>query len=346
MRFFSGSIATTAAVWLCALTALTAVAPEASAGVLQSVRDRGHLICGVSDRLPGLSAADASGRFSGLEIEFCGAVAAAVFGESKNVRFRPVGATDGSRALVSGNIDILLGGTTWTFSREAELGMRWAGTLYFEGQALLVPRNFGVQSALELSGASVCVQQDTGEEKAVAAYFEGRSMRYQLVLSEHWTDAVKSYIDGSCTLLTGDTALLAHERSRMAEPRDHLILPEPVTQEQTGPFVRQGDDPWLTLVRWTLMALIEAEQAGLSRETLMQGGNQRSVRVRRFLEQDGAIGASLGLAPNWTERVIAEVGNYGEMFSRTLGDGSRLKLARGANDLWLKGGLLAAPQLR
>ena len=318
----------------------------ADAGVLQTVRERGHVVCGVSDRLPGLSAVDRNGRWSGLEIEFCGALAAAVFGERDHVKFRAVSAAEGARALAGGEIDVLLGGTALTLSREADLGMRSAGVLFYDGQGLLVPRSFGVSSVLEVSGASICVQRGTAAEKAVAAFFEARQMRFQLVLGNEWTDTVKAYRDGTCTLLTGDLAALAHERTTMAKPSEHFILPELVAQEQTGPFVRQGDDPWLTVVHWTLLALIEAEQLGLSSAIVRDLPEVREPALRRFLGVDAGLGAALGLPPNWTERVIASVGNYGEMFNRTLGEQSRLNLPRGANNLWSGGGLMIAPQFR
>jgi general L-amino acid transport system substrate-binding protein len=322
------------------------MASVAAAGVLQSVRDRGHLVCGVSERMPGLSAVDKSGRWSGLEIEFCGAVAAAVFGTREKVKFRPVTAGEGPRALAAGDIDILLGGTVWTLSREADLGMRSAGVLFHDGQGLLVPRSFGVSSVLELSGASICVQKGTTAVTAVGAFFAARNMRFQVAAFDSWADAVKAYKEGTCTLLTGDLPSLADERSRMAAPAEHLLMPELVQHEPTGPFVRQGDDPWLTLVRWTLLALIEAEQADLTRASVSDSERLADPRVQRFLGKEAALGANLGLAPNWTERVVSEIGNYGEAFNRTLGEGSRLKLPRGANALWTNGGLMAAPQFR
>jgi general L-amino acid transport system substrate-binding protein len=336
------------AAFLFAALAIVYGVPAWAAGssTLQAVRERGHVVCGVSDRLPGLSAVDRSGHWSGLEVEFCGAVAAAVTGERKNVKFRAVSAAEGARALTGGDIDILLGGTAWTLSREADLGLRSAGVLFHDGQGLLVPKSFGVSSVLELSGASICVQEGTGAEKAVASFFEGRQMRFHLLLAEKWADTVKAYKDGSCTLLTGDLPSLAFERLQMAQPADQILLPDLIAEEEIGPFVRQGDDPWLTTVRWTLLALIEAEQIGLSSATLADLRNSSKPRIKRFLGKDAAVGSSLGLAPGWTERVIAEVGNYGEIFDRTLGEGSRLKLPRGANDLWTRGGLLTAPQFR
>ncbi len=322
------------------------IAGTAEAGVLQTVRERGHLVCGVSDRLPGLSAVDKSGRWSGAEIEFCGAVAAAVFGTRDKVKFRPVSAGEGARALTAGDVDILLAGTVWTLSREADLGMRSAGVLFHDGQGLLVPKSFGVSGVLELSGASICVQKGTTAATAVGAFFDARTLRFQLALFDTWADAVRAYKKGTCTLLTGDLPSLADERSRMTPPSEHLLLPELVTHEQTGPFVRQGDDPWLTLVHWTLLALIEAEQIDLTRSSLSEGDRATDPRVRRFLGKDATLGPNLGLAPNWTERIVAEVGNYGEIYNRTLGEGSRLGLPRGANALWTNGGLMAAPQFR
>ena len=319
---------------------------SAMAGVLQTVRERGHIVCGVSERMPGLSAVDKSGRWSGLEIDFCGAVSAAVFGTRDNVKFRPVTAGEGPRALAAGDIDILLGGTVWTLSREADLGLRSAGVLFHDGQGLMVPRSFGVSSVLELSGASICVQRGTAAAVAVAAFFDARKMRYQLALFDTWADAVKAYAEGTCTLLTGDLPSLADERSRLATPGDHLLMPELVAYEPTGPFVRHGDDPWLTVVTWTLLALIEAEQINLTQSAVAAGDISEGARVQRFLGKETALGGNLGLAPNWTERVVAEVGHYGEIYNRTLGEGSRLKLPRGANALWTNGGLMAAPQFR
>jgi general L-amino acid transport system substrate-binding protein len=335
-----------ALVYLAAVIALCAQAGAAGAGVLQTVRERGHVVCGVSDRLPGLSTVDRSGRWSGLEIEFCGALAAAVFGERDRVKFRPMSALEGARSLAEGDIDVLLGGTSWTLSREADLGIRFAGVLFYEGQGLLVPRSFGVSSVLELSGASVCVQEGTGAEKSLSSYFDTRRMRYQLVRGKEWADTVKAYKDGTCTLLTGDLPALAHERMGLAKPLDHILLPEIIAQEETGPFVRQGDDPWFTVVRWTLLALIEAEQLGVSSLSISKLPQTPDLRVRRFLGRDGALAASLGLQQDWTEKVIASVGNYGEVFNRTMGEGSRLKLPRGENQLWTEGGLMISPQFR
>ncbi len=332
-------------IWM-AVFVVSALPMSAEAGTIESIRSRGELVCGVSEKHEGLSAVDASGRWSGLEVEFCAALAAAVLGDRAKVKFKPVSDAEGPRVLAHGDVDVLLGGTAWTLSRESELGMRSAGVLFHDGQGLMVSRTFGVSSVLELSGASICVQRGTGADKAVAGYFNERQMRSQLAVSDKWEDAVKTYRDGHCTLLTGDVSVLGYERSRLPRPADHLILPELVTHVQTGPMVRQGDEAWFTLVRWTLLGLIEAEQLGLTSQTIKEPIESTDDRVRRFLGQEAALGAALGLPPDWTVRVIAEVGNYGEIFDRTLGERSRLKLSRGANNLWSKGGLMASPAFR
>jgi general L-amino acid transport system substrate-binding protein len=318
----------------------------ARAGTLEEVRARGHVVCGVAETRDGLSAVDANGLWSGLEVEFCGAVAAAVLGDRSNVKFRAVSASEGPRVLSSGDVDVLLGATAWTLSREVELGMRGAGVLFHDGQVLLVQRAFGVSSVLELSGASICVQKGTGAEQGVAAYFQRLQMPYQLVMSEKWDEVVKAYRDGQCTLLTSDLSILAVERSRMPKPADHIFLPEPMSQELLGPMVRQGDERWFNVVRWTLIALVEAEQLGLSSANVADSLTSGDERVRRFLGIEAALGPALGLAPDWTVKVIGQVGNYGEIFDRTLGEGSRLKLVRGANNVWSKGGLMTSPSFR
>lgn len=318
----------------------------AEAGILEAARERGQVVCGVSETRDGLSVVDGNGRWSGIEIEFCGALAAAVFGDRAKVKFRAVTTAEAPRALSSGDVDVLLAATAWTLSREAELGMRWAGVLFHDGQGLLIQRAFGVSSVFELSGASICVQKGTGAQEGVAEFFKRLQMPYQLVVAEKWDEVVKAYGDGQCTLLTSDLSILAFERSRMANPADHIFLPEPMSQELLGPMVRQGDENWFNIVRWTLLALIEAEQLGLSSDDVTDRLASTDDRVRRFLGQDAALGPGLGLAADWTVNVISQVGNYGEIFDRTLGEGSKLKLSRGANNLWNKGGLLTSPSFR
>lgn len=331
---------------LAAVSGVAASTTANAASVLDQVRERGHVQCGVAENRQGLSSVDRGGRWSGLEVEFCAAIAAAVLGDRNAVKYRPINATEGTRALSAGDIDVLLGATAWTLSREAELSMRAAGILFHDGQALMVQRAFGVSSVLELSGASICVQRGTGAEPAIIDYFKGRDMRTQLVVTDKWDDVVQSYAEGRCTLLTGDLSMLAQERADLARPQDHLLLPELVTQESIVPMVRQGDEAWYSVVRWTLLALIEAEELGLSSANVDESQSSTIGRVRRFLGLDAALGPALGLPPDWAMKIVAQVGNYGEIFDRTLGEKSRLKLTRGLNALWTNGGLLVSPAFR
>ncbi len=335
-------------VWVAALSCILALvaAANAHAGTLQNVQARGHIVCGVGERQGGLSATDADGRWTGLEVEFCAALAAAAIGDKSAAKFRAASKADGPRILKSGDVDVLLGALSWTLSREAELGMRAAGVLFHDGQALLVNRSFGVSSVLELSGASICVSNGTGATESISTYFSRRQMRYTLVESEKWDDQVKSYIAGSCTAMSGDLSMLALERSRMHSPLDHLLLPELLSIDLLGPMVRQGDEDWFTLVRWTLMALIHAEELGLTRANVDENLGTQSAPLRRFLGETAGLGAPLGLPDTWAYRIIKQVGNYGEIFDRTLGEGSSVKMARGRNDIWTRGGLMVAPAFR
>ncbi len=317
-----------------------------AASTLDVVRERGHVLCGVAENRIGLSAVNSSGRWHGLEVEFCGALAAGILGDRAAVKFRPISPSEGPRVLANNEVDVLLGGTAWTFSREADLPMRAAGVLFVDGQSLMVQRAFGVTSALELSGASICVHKITGAEQAIVDFFAAREMKFQLVVAEKWDELVKLYADGKCTLLTGDLSVLAIERANMSRPNDHIMLPELVTQELISPMVRQFDEQWFTVVRWTLLALIEAEELGLSSENIAERATRTADRVRRFIGADGALGASLGLSQDWAMQIVQQVGNYGEIYHKTLGDGSRLRLSRGLNNLASKGGLMVSPSFR
>ena len=238
----------------CAWRPLSSARPASSA-TLDDVRARGHLICGVGDGVAGFSHVDERGVWSGLDVDFCSAVAAAVFGRKDAVKFRPLSAANSFQALRGNEIDLLSRATTWTLSRDTELGLRYAGTIFHDGQGFLVRRGAAVASVLELSGASVCVLGGTSAEQGVVDYFRMRQMRYQLVVAERWVDLVKAYVAGTCTLLSSDVSVLALERSRLAKPGDHMLLPELITKQPSGPAVRQGDDQWFGIVKWTLMAL-------------------------------------------------------------------------------------------
>ncbi|MDX2308501.1 MAG: amino acid ABC transporter substrate-binding protein [Hyphomicrobium sp.] len=319
---------------------------EAASGTLEEVRKRGHVSCGVGDKLGGLSRLGPDGSWTGMEVEFCQAVAAAVLGDKSAVRFRPVNSSDRFVVLTSGDIDVLLRATGDTFSREADLGVRFAGVLLHDGQGFLVKRAVAVSSVLELSGASICVQSGTAGAIGIEDYFKARQMRFTLVERDKWDELIRAYNTDVCTLLTSDASLLAIERSQQPDPAAHILLPEVITHELLGPVVRQGDDPWFTIVRWTLMALIEAEELGLTRENIDTLRETGGYGIRRFLGVEASLGQSLGLAPDWTYQIVKQVGHYGEMFDRNLGANSPFKLARGLNDLWSRGGILLPAPFR
>jgi general L-amino acid transport system substrate-binding protein len=331
-----------------ALAVVIAAAPLSAhaSSVLETVRARGQLICGVNEHAPGFSVVNSRGQWNGLDVEFCSALAAAVLGDKNAVKFLSLTPADRFKSLKNDEIDVLLGETAWTMSRDTDLGARFAGVLYYDGQGFIAPRSHSIASVLELSGASICVLPGSSDESAVADFFGSRKMRYQLIKSERWEDLVKTYIAGGCTVLTGDISLLAYERSHMAESSEHVLLPEFINKEPLGPAVGTGDDGWFSIVRWTLMALVDAEELGISSSNVDTMKASELHEVRRFLGIEGDLGAPIGLGRDWAYQIIRQVGNYAEIFERTLGEGSQLKLERGLNSLWSKGGLMYAIPLR
>lgn len=321
--------------------------PEAAAqGTLAAVRARGSLQCGVSGDVPGFSVADSKGRWSGLFVEYCQAVAAAVLGSKEAVKIIPLAGSERFQALKSGSVDLLVPASAWTLTRDSELGALSAGTLFYDGQAFLVHRGDAVASVLELSGSSVCVLSGTSAEQGLVDFFRARQMKYQLVVSEKWPELVKSYDTGGCTLLTADLSLLAVERSRMDRPNDHLLLPELISKEPLGPMVREGDDGWFRIARWTLMALVAAEEQGVTGAGAEAARQSAVLETRRLLGSDQSQGPVLGLAADWAFQAIRQVGSYGEIYERNLGFKSPLRLERGFNALWNRGGLMYAGPFR
>lgn len=330
---------------MAALLALTSSGAFA-ASILETVRSRGHLVCGVSEGTPGFSQAYEKGVWSGLDVDFCAGLAAAVLGNRDAVKFVPLTATDRFRALKAGEVDVLARSTTWTLSRDTEFGIKFAGILFHDGHGFLVRRVNAVGSVLELSGASICSISGTQSEQAVADFFGGRAMRYQLVTSQRWDEVVRTYNGGGCTALTGEVTTLALERSRMLHPAEHILLPELISKEPYGPAVRGGDDQWFAIVRWTVMALVEAEELGLTSATIEGMRASQKQGVRRFLGLEANLGQGMGLARDWAYQVVRQVGGYGELFERNLGARSALRLERGLNNLWAKGGLMYAVPFR
>ena len=313
---------------------------------LDAIRARGYLLCGIGETQAGFSQVDGSGARSGLDMEFCTALASAVFGSKDAVKFWPLSANDRFKALQAGDVDVLSRGASWTLSRDTELGARFAGVLFYDGQGFMTRRGNAVASVLELSGASICTLPGAMGEQAVAEFFGAQRMRFQVLAKDNWDDLVKTYEAGSCTVLTGDMSLLAQTRSKLKVPADHMILPELITKEPLGPAVRQDDAQWFAVVRWTLMALIEAEELGLTRGNVDAQRAATAPGIRRFLGLEANLGQALGLPRDWAYQVVKNVGNYGEIFERTLGTNSDLKLARGLNNTWTKGGLMYSMPFR
>lgn len=334
-----------AAIGLGALLSMSG-AYGVDATTLETIRSRGHVLCGVGQDQPGFSQLDEEREHTGLDVEFCSALAAAIFGTVDAVKFWPLSGSEGFKSLQSGDVDVLASANAWTLSRDTELGAHFTGVAFYDGQGFLVRRGNAVNSVLELSGASVCAMPGAGGEQAIAEFFGERRMRYFLVAKENWEELVKSYTAGSCTVLTGDITALALVRSTLAKPDEHIILPELITKEPLGPAVRDDDEQWFGVVRWTLMALVAAEELGLSSDNVDAKRTSPLPRVRRFLGLEANLGAALGLPRDWGYQIVKNVGNYGEIFSRTVGAESPLKLERGLNDLWTNGGLMYSMPFR
>ncbi|RDV01398.1 amino acid ABC transporter substrate-binding protein [Undibacter mobilis] len=329
-----------------ALTAVMFAVQSASAQTLKQVKDRGILNCGANTGLAGFGLPDAQGKWTGLDVDTCRAVAAAVLGDANKVKFVPLSAKDRFTALQSGEVDVLARNTTWTSSRDTQLGLNFTGVNYYDGQGFLVRKALKVNSALELNEASVCVQQGTTTELNLADYFRANNMKVKTVTFASSDEAVKAYDSGRCDAFTTDASGLYAERLRLATPGDHIVLPEIISKEPLGPAVRHGDDQWFDVVKWTLFAMINAEELGITSKNTDEMLKSTSPDVRRLLGSEGAFGEQLGLGKDWALQIVKQVGNYGEVFDRNVGAGSPLKIDRGLNKLWSKGGLQYAPPVR
>lgn len=313
---------------------------------LQTVKARGALKCGVHQGLPGFASTDDQGNWKGHDVDFCRAVAAAIFGDGSKVEFVPLSAKERFTALQSKEIDLLARNTTWTMQRDTALGLNFVGTNYYDGQGFMVRKKLGVSSALELSGASVCTNTGTTTELNVADYFSTHKMPYEIVAFEKADEVAKAYDAERCDVYTSDASQLAAQRLKLAKPDDHMVLPEIISKEPLGPVVRQGDDEWFNLVRWTLFGLINAEELGISKENVASLASSENPAIKRALGVDGDFGEKIGLTKEWLKQAIAAVGNYGEIFDRNLGSKTPLNISRGLNKLWSKGGIMYAPPIR
>lgn len=341
----AGSIRTAAMTAICC--AILASPSVAASQTLAKVKARGHLICGVSQGLPGFSLRDEKGRWSGLDVDFCRAVAAAVLGKAGKIKLRPLSSQKRFAALKSRKIDILTRNTTWTLSRETELRVRFAGILYHDGQGFMMRQTLGVKNALELDSISACLNTGTTTEANINDFFQSRGMQFTLRSFEKSDDALAAYQDGECDVYTADHSALYAQRSRLETPGQHMILPAIISKEPLGPAVWHGDDQWYQIVKWTLYALINAEEQGVtSANALKLSRESKTPAIRRLLGVQGEIGKKLGLDKKWAFRAIRQVGNYDEIFERNLGSKSPLKIDRGINALWTRGGILYAPPIR
>ena len=322
------------------------VATTAQAATLDDVKSRGSLNCGVNQNLQGFGAKGADGAYAGFDVDFCRAVASAALGDPGKVTYVPVSAQERFEALKSGKVDVLARNTTWTMDRETAMPLRFTGISYHDGQGFIVKKLLGVTSALQLSGASICFQTGTTTESNVEDFFREKEMTFVPVRFEKLDDLVTAFDEGKCDTFTTDMSALYAVRLRLKNPEDAMVLQDVISKEPLGPSVRQGDEQWFNIVRWTLYALVNAEELGINAANVDdQKVKSKNAAVRRLLGVEGSTGTSMGLDADWAARTIKATGNYGEIFDRNLGPNSPLAINRGINALWNAGGLLYAPPM-
>ena len=326
--------------------ALGLTATAASAATLDDVKAKGFLQCGSNTGLAGFAAPDDKGEWTGLDVSMCRAIAAAIFDDANAVKFTPLTAKERFTALQTGEVDVLVRNTTWTMSRDTTLGLNFTGVNYYDGQGFMVRKSLGVSSALELSGASVCVQTGTTTELNLTDYFKANGMEYNPVVFEKLEEVNAAYDANRCDVYTTDASGLYSIRLQLTNPADHIVLPEIISKEPLGPAVRQGDDQWFNLVKWVHFAMLNAEELGVTSANVEEMKSSDNPNIRRLLGAEGAFGESIGLSNDWAARIIKHVGNYGEVFDKTVGPDTPLGIARGVNALWTKGGLQYAPPVR
>lgn len=319
---------------------------QAEAATLDKVKARGILICGTNPGLAGFGLPNDKGEWTGFDIDFCRAVAAAIFNDAHKVKFIPLGAKERFTALQSGEIDLLSRNTSWTESREVGQGFLFAGITFYDGQGFMVHKKLGISSAIELSGASICVQQGTTTELNLADFFQANNLKYEPVTFATGDETIKAYDTGRCDAFTTDSSGLYAERVKLVNPDDNMVLPEIISKEPLGPVVRQGDDQWFNLVKWVNFAMIDAEDSGVNSKNADEKTKSENPEIKRLLGLEGNYGEGLGLSIDWAYRIVKLVGNYGEVYERNLGESSKLKIKRGINSLWSRGGLLYAPSVR
>lgn len=318
----------------------------ANAGTLDDVKAKGHIDCGVTTGLAGFAAPNDAGEWTGFDVDFCRAMAAAVLGDPQKVKFTPTTGKTRFPALQSGEVDVLARNTTWTFSRDTDLGFEFVGVNYYDGQGFMVKADLGVKSALELDGASVCIQTGTTTELNLADYFRANNMSFTPIVIEDNAEARQNYESGACDVYTTDRSGLAATRVVLANPDEHVVLPEIISKEPLGPLVRHGDNQWGDIARWTLNALVTAEELGVTQGNVEQMKGSNNPEIRRLLGSEGDLGAMIGLDAEWAARALSAVGNYSEVYEKHIGPNTPLGLARGVNALWTKGGILYSAPFR
>jgi general L-amino acid transport system substrate-binding protein len=334
-------------VFISSLVATTVMAGAAFAGTLDDVKARGELICGSSTGLAGFGAPDASGNWAGFDVDLCRAVAAAVLGDATKVKFVATTGETRFTSLASGEVDLLVRNSTWTFSRDNDLKLDFVAVNYYDGQGFMVKKDLGVSSAKELDGATVCIQTGTTTELNLADFFKQNNINYSPVTVADDSEAQRQYEAGACDAFTTDASGLASTRAAMADPSAHVILPEIISKEPLGPVVRHGDNNWGDIVRWSYFAMLIAEEKGITKanvDEVMASTNDEEIK--RLLGVEGDKGAMMGLSSDWAYNIIKSVGNYGEVFEANIGTSTPIGLARGLNALWTQGGLQYAPPLR
>jgi general L-amino acid transport system substrate-binding protein len=324
----------------------TVFAGAANAAMLDTIKQRGSLNCGANGQLPGFGLPDAQGNWTGLDVDLCRAISAAIFNDASKVKFIPLTAKDRFTALQTGDVDVLIRNTTWTLLRDTQLGLNATGINYYDGQGFIVRKGLKVNSALELNDATICVQQGTTTELNLADYFRANKMKLRSVTFATLDEAVRAYETDRCNAFTTDASGLYSVRLKLAKPDDHVVLPEIISKEPLGPFVRHGDDQWFDIVKWILFAMLNAEELNVTKANVDEQMKSDNPEIKRLLGTEDNFGERLGLTKDWVHRIVKQVGNYGEVFDRNVGQSSPLKIARGLNALWTKGGIQYAPPIR
>jgi general L-amino acid transport system substrate-binding protein len=328
------------------MAAFALATPAALADTLATVKAKGFIQCGVSQSTPGFAMPDTNNNWAGLDVEYCRAMAAAIFNNADAVRYTPLTATERFAALANGEVDVLSRTTTWTMGRDTSLGVSFSGVLYYDGQGFMVRKADSITSATQLSGSTICIEKGTTTELNAADYFAANKMDYKPVAFDTEAEAVKAFEDSRCQAFTTDSSALAGQRAQFANPDDYIILPEIISKEPLGPAVKQGDPVWFNISRWTYFALLDAEELGVTSKNIDEMLGSDNPEIKRLLGVEDDFGAPIGLDKDWAYRIVKLVGNYAEIYDRTVGPNTPLKLARGLNALWKDGGIQYAPPIR